>query len=211
MSIRLRRGGAYLADLDTLRRLVEANGPRPTMLPVTVVHPESAHTIDVYLNLAYEGDRARPRPPASLCVLGWRNGQGAWHFRVPGVASLPDALIPGGCTGSYAGLGHPHELPALTNADLGRDVAALATYAGRPLDQALRDSLARMIVVVSEALRFDSVAAGVSAILAMDGSFRPHAGTLRAWDGHTLGMGRVSPWFSRAQEPSGSGGGTSLQ
>jgi len=25
MSIRLRRGGAYLADLDTLRRLAEAN------------------------------------------------------------------------------------------------------------------------------------------------------------------------------------------
>ena len=71
--------------------------------------------------------------------------------------------------------------------------------------------LARMIVVVSEALRFDSVAAGVNAILAMDGSFRPNADTLRAWDGHTLGMGRVSPWLSRAQEPSDSGGGTSLQ
>ena len=197
MSIRLRRGGAYLADLDTLRRLVEANGPRPTMLPVTVIHPASPHTIAVYLNLAYEPDLARPRPAASLCVLGWRNGHGAWHFRVPGVASLPDALIPGGCTGSYAGLGHPHTLPALTNADLGRDVAALAAYAGRPLDQALRDSLARMIVVVSEALRFDSVAAGVDAILTMDGSFRPNADTLRAWDGHTLGAGCVAPWFRR--------------
>jgi hypothetical protein len=62
-----------------------------------------------------------------------------------------------------------------------------------------------MIVVVSEALRFDSVAAGVNAILAMDGSFRPNAATLRAWDGHTLAAGRVSPWLLRAQEPSDSG------
>jgi hypothetical protein len=197
MSIRLRRGGAYLADLDTLRHLVEANGPRPTILPVTVTHPASARGVDVYLNLAHEPDPARPRPAASLCVLGWRNGQGAWHFHVPGIASLPDALIPGGYTGSYAGLGHPHELPTLTNADLGHDVAALAAYAGRPLDQGLRDSLARMIVVVSEALRFDSVAAGVNAVLVMDGSFRPNPATLRTWDGHTLGAGLVAPWYQR--------------
>ena len=197
MSIRLRRGGAYLADLNTLRRLVEANGPRTTILPVTITHPASAGHVDVYLNLAHEPDAARPRPAASLCVLGWRNEHGAWHFHVPGVASLPDALIPGGCTGTYAGLGHPHELPALTNADLGHDVAALAAYAGRPLDQALRDSLARLIIVVSEALRFDSVAAGVNAVLGMDGSFRPNHVTLRAWDGHTLGTGDVSPWHQR--------------
>ena len=194
MTLRLRRGGAYLADLDLLRRLAVANGPRAAVLPVAVSHPASAGRFELYLNLAYEPDAARPAPAASLCVLGWRNDQGAWHYRVPGVDSLPDALVPGAYSGSYAGLGYPDELPALTNTDLGRDVARLAAYAGRPLDTRLRASLARMSVVVSEALRWDSVAAGVNAILVMDGSFRPGLSTLRGWDGHTLGAGRVAPW-----------------
>lgn len=197
MPIRLRRGGVYLADLKLLRRQVEANGPAATILPVAISHPNADGNLDLYLNLAFEPDRSRPQPAASLCVLGFRNDCGAWHFGVPGVASLPDALIPGGYPGSYAGLGHPHDLPALSNADLGNDVAALAAYAGQPLDTALRDSLARMIVVASEALRFDSVAAGVNAVLVSEGSFRPNLATLRAWDGHTLGVGQVSPYRQR--------------
>jgi hypothetical protein len=187
MPLRLRRGGAYLADLAILRRQALTNGIRPTVLPVTISHPATPERFQVYLNLAYEADPQRPPPPASLCLLGLRNGHGAWHFQVPGIDSLPDARFPNGSGGSYAGLGYLHELPALSDADLGEDVVALATYGGRPLDGTLRASLARTIVVVSEALRFDSVAAGVNAVLVREGSFRPRLATLRAWDGHGLG------------------------
>lgn len=188
MLLRLRRGGAYLADLNVLRRRAAANGLLPTVLPLAICHPAAPESFQVYLNLAYEADPQRPPPPASLCLLGLRNGHGAWHFRVPGIDSLPDARFPNGSAGSYARLGYLDELPALSDLALGQDVASLAAYAGRPLDQALRDSLARTIVVVSEAMRFDSVAAGVNAVLVREGSFRPRLATLRAWDGHGLGL-----------------------
>lgn len=187
MPIRLQAGGAYLSDMRTLRGQIEANGPRATALPVTISHPASPDGFDLYLNLAYEPDSSLPRPAASLNVLGFRNAKGAWHFKAPGICSLPAALIPGGYDGSYAGFGHEHELPPLSNGDLGSDVAALAAYAGEPIAQSLQDSLVRMIVVVSEAARFYSVTAGVNSVLVNEGSFRPKLSTLRAWSGHTLG------------------------
>jgi hypothetical protein len=84
MFIRLRRGGACVAGLDSLRRHVAANGPRTTLLPVTISHPANTGRFDVYLNPAHEPDAARPRPATLRAWDGHMLGSGQvspWHQR----------------------------------------------------------------------------------------------------------------------------------
>lgn len=191
--LRLQRGGAYTSDITSLRRDVRANGTAAALALVTVSHPLAAHTVDLSINLAYEPNGAMPPIAGSLYVVAFGNPApaGTWHFAVGGVGlPLPGALIPGGLAGSYASLGYPLGLPNLTDANLAAAVDAAATYAGAgPVAPAVLDALARLIIVSSEALRFQEVMTGVDDILGQPApaQYAPPVATIHNWGGHTLG------------------------
>lgn len=189
MPIRFQHGGAYIADIGALRNQIRANGTVAHIQAIPVSHPlQPAANLTVFVNLAYQPNGALAPANASVYLVGIGNANGNWHFNIGGVAGLPGAAFPGNPDGSYNSLGYAHPpLPNITDATLSNAVAALSGYNGGALNAALLDSLARVIVAVSEAARFSDVSGGVAGVLGNAGAYAPNLGQLHAWGGHTLG------------------------
>ncbi len=187
--IRLQHGGAYTADISSLRAQIRANGTNPVLAVVTVSHPLAAQTVDLQLNLAYQPNSALPPINGSLYTVAFGNTHGTWHFNVGAIGvPLPGALLPGALGGDYASLGYPMGLPNITDANLLAAVNAIAGYAGAaPVPPAVLDAMTRLIITVSEAVRFDEVCAGLNSVLGNLSTFVPPVVQIHNWGGHTLG------------------------
>lgn len=188
--IRFQHGGAYSSDINALRDQIRANGTHLNIQAIQLQHPlQPAANLSVHINLAYQPNGALVPANASLYTVGIGNPHGIWHFTIAGLGALPGAAFPGANDGSYGALGYPHApLPAITDANLANAIAALSGYAGTPLNPGLSDNLVRVIVAVSESVRFSEVRAGVESVLTNPAAtYVPNLATLHAWGGHTLG------------------------
>lgn len=187
--MRLQHGGAYTSDIRALRSQIRANGTAPNLGVVTISHPETRNTVDVHINLAYQSNSQLPPINGSLYTVAFGNLQGIWHFNVGAIGVvLPGHPFPGLLDGSYTSLGYAHSLPNITNANLLNAVETVSHYAGAaPVGANVRNDMARLIIAVNEAVRFNQVEAGVNGVLGNNGNYAPPVATIHNWGGHTLG------------------------
>lgn len=189
MIMRLQRGGAYRSDIGQLRSQIRANGTLPNIGIISVSHPNSGNTVDLHINLAYQPNSSQPPINGSLYTVAFGNNNGIWHFNVGAIGVvLPGAPIPGALGGDYASLGYALALPNITDANLLAAINAVSNYAGiAPVPQPVLDGLARLIIAVNEAARFNEVEAGIDSILGNAGLYAPPFVTIHNWGGHILG------------------------
>jgi hypothetical protein len=187
--IRLQSGGAYSSDIRALRAGIRANGTLQNIQPVTITHQNNNNTVILHVNLAYQPNSQLQPINASLYAVGFANTNGAWFFNT-GLNLGAVQMIPGNLDGSYRSLNNPLGLPAITNENLANAVASVSAYNGTaPVPVALLDDLARLIIAVNEAARFDSVEAGIDGALrnAPSVPYQPPVQIIHNWGGHTLG------------------------
>jgi len=189
MAIRLMRGGAYTSDINTLRGLIRANGTLANLHVATISHPLTVNTVDVHINMAYQSNSNLPAINGSLYAVAFGNPAGIWHFTVGAIGvALPGVAFPGALAGSYASLGYAMALPAITDANLAAAINAVHGYnGGAPVGAAVLDGMTRLIIAMSEAVRFSSVTEGVGGVLGNANNFAPPVAQIHAWGGHTLG------------------------
>nr|WP_320049647.1 ribosome-inactivating family protein [uncultured Desulfuromonas sp.] len=187
--MRLQHGGAYTSDISAFRGQIRQNGTLANVGIVNVSHPQSANTVDLYINLAYQANSNFPPINGSLYTVAFGNNNGIWHFNVGAIGvALPGAAIPGALAGDYASLGYPLALPAITDANLLAAVNSVSNYAGAaPVPAPVLDGLTRLIIAVNEAARFDQVESGIDGILGNGGVYPPPVATIHNWGGHILG------------------------
>jgi len=187
--MRLQRGGAYTSDIRSLRNQIRANGTLPNINVVTVSHPLSNHTVDLYLNMAYQPNSHFPPINGSLYVVAFGNTNNIWHFAVGAIGViLPGNPIPGGLTGDYGSLGYALGLPNINDASLRDAVDDVAAYNGAgPVPANVLDGLTRLIIAVSEAVRIDSVEKGIDGVLGNFSNYPPPVAQIHNWGGHLLG------------------------
>jgi hypothetical protein len=187
--MRLQHGGAYTSDIRALRAQIRANVTNPILGIITISHPLTANTVDLYINLAYEPNSNFPPINGSLYTVAFGNLAGIWHFNVGAIGvGLPGFAIPGALAGDYASLGYPLGLPNITDANLLAAVNAVSGHAGvAPILAPVRDGIARLIIAVNEAARFDEVESGINSVLGNVGNYAPPVVTIHNWGGHILG------------------------
>lgn len=187
--MRLQHGGAYTADISSLRAQIRANGTNPVLGIVTVSHPLAAQTVDLYLNLAYQPNSAFSPINGSLYTVAFGNANGVWHFNVGAIGvALPGVAIPGALGGDYNSLGYPMGLPNITDATLLAAINSVAGYAGAaPVPVPVLDGMTRLIITVSEAARFSEVGTGINSVLGNVSVFVPPVVQIHNWGGHILG------------------------
>lgn len=188
MPVRLKSGGAYTADISSLCRQIRVNGTLPNLQAVTISHPGTAFTVDLHINMAYQPNSNLPPINGALYAVAFSNAAGTWHFNVGAIGvALPGVPFPGGIDGSYASLGYAMGLPAITDANLSAAINAVHGYAGGVVGAPVLDGMARLIIAVNEATRFDAVKSGVDSVLGNAGSYAPPVATIHNWGGHIIG------------------------
>jgi hypothetical protein len=187
--MRLQRGGAYTSDIRRLRAQIRANGTVLTIATIAISHPNTVNTVNLYMNLAYEPNSNCPPINSSLYAVAFGNPNGIWHFNVGAIGvALPGVLFPGALTGSYASLGYPLVLPNIADLSLLNAVQAVHGYAGAaPVGAPVLDGMARLIIAVNEAVRFNQVEMGVNDVLGNANNYAPPVATIHNWGGHFLG------------------------
>jgi hypothetical protein len=187
--MRLQRGGAYTSDISLLRSQIRANGTIPNIQIVTVSHPLSVNTVDLHINLAYQPNSNLPPINGSLYTVAFGNANGIWNFNVGAIGvALPGVPFPGALVGNYPSLGYNLGLPNITDANLSAAVDAVAGYAGAaPVPAQVLDGMARLIIAVNEAVRFDSVESGIDGVLGNGVNYPPPVNTIHGWGGHSIG------------------------
>ena len=197
MEIRLQHGGAYTTAIGKLRDMVRANGTKPTLVPVTITHPRSSDRVDLYINMAFEANSQTPPITASLYTVAVRNANGTWRFDISSVtwgALANAALFPGKPDGSYKSLGYVNALPDISDETLAQAVNNVAHYKGTgPIPSGVRVGITRLIIAVSEAVRFSGVEAGIAAVLGKPkATYTPPTDDIHNWGGHVLGAGKTT-------------------
>ena len=184
--LRLSKDGSYKSDLQTIRNAIRGNGTHQNLVEIDLTIPSVA-SIKVFLNFAFQSNGSMPASDASLYLLafnGAANTQWRFNITVPGLP-IPGTQLP--MDGSYLSLGYPAPgpLPTITKPNLENAVQNISRFTG-PVTDAIRTDLARVIITVSEAIRFQSVEVGI--LSALDGkNYEPDGVQIRNWGGHKLG------------------------
>lgn len=190
--MRLLHGGAYTSDIRALRAQIRANGTMPTIGIINISHPQTANTVDLHINIAYQPNSNLLPINGSLYTVAFGN-PAIWHFNVGAIGvALPGQAIPGALAGDYGSLGYPLALPNITDANLLAAINAVSNYAGAaPVPPAVLNGITRLIIAVNEAVRFDDVEGGINSVLgnpgSNPGSYSPPVATIHNWGGHILG------------------------
>ncbi len=190
MDLRLLKGGAYFSDLNKIRDAVRTNGTNVNCQHINVIHPNGVQ-VTLHMNMAYQANSAVPPAASSLYVVGFTNTAGQQFalnllpFPCPAFQAASLALHQ---DGSYASLGYAHGFPNLSDATLFNSVAVVANVANVASFRLVqRNALAILIITVSEAVRFGSVASGMNSILGNLGHYLPDWNMIHNWGGHSLG------------------------
>jgi hypothetical protein len=188
--MRLSKGGAYTSDIATLRNTIRSNGTLQNLQAVTVSHPGANITVNLYINLAFQPNG--PGINASLYTVAFQNPHGIWNFDIQGVQPPPNSHpFPGNLTGDYASLGYPENpLPNISNQNLLQAIQDIYNYTGvAPVPPETLNGMARLIITVNEAVRFNDVETGIDNILGNDNPppYTPPYDLIHNWNTHTIG------------------------
>lgn len=186
--LRLIPGGIYNSDVEVIRNSIKINGDKVCSHSIVVSHPEGV-SIALQINFALELNAKNPPKEASLNILGFTTNSGR---------KLRFNIDPFPCTeftigaqtletnGSYKSLGHPMELPKITDNNLLESIKILANYNGSTIKEPELDAVCRLIIATSESIRFSSVAKGINSILGTEAVFSPNSFEIIGWGGHSV-------------------------
>ena len=184
--LRLSKDGSYKSDLQAIRNAIRANGTRQNLVEIDLTVPPGPWA-KVFLDFAFQSNGAMPASDGSLYLLAFKGAvDSQWRFNM----TIPDLPVPGiilPMNGSYLSLGYPlpDPLPTITKPNLDNAVQNISRFAGE-VNAAIKTDLARVIIAVSEAIRFRDVEVGI--LSALDGQdYVPNGVQIRNWGGHTLG------------------------
>ena len=178
-----------MSDLDVIIHSIKTNGNAKKCNTIIVSHPDCV-SLKLYMNFALEQNSKNPPTKASLTVLGFENSSGKkFNFKMEPFpcdefareAQTIDLDV------SYKNMGYSMELPKITNLNLLESINNLNAYNGsREIGRLEIDSIAKMLIITSEAIRFSSVAKGVSSILENEVAFTPNLFEIIGWGGHSI-------------------------
>ena len=101
-------------------------------------------------------------------------------------------MEPGGWLVAASNLGElsPREFDGLllNDANLQNSIQSLQAYTGGVYTPVFLNSLTRLIIASSEALRLTSVGTGVAGVLGNASNYAPNWAAVHSWGGHTLGF-----------------------
>lgn len=194
LKLRLTTDQSYQSDLSKIRDAIRKNGTRATLAEITLTDVDANVAVTLYVNFAFQSNSQCARSTASIYTLAFGNPHGQWHFNfsVPGIA-LPGPVFPGNMDGSYHSL-NSDQLPDITKDNILAAVQAVFHYRGGATNNVFRQNLARLIIITSEAIRFNSVEVGVfgqikkaTDEIEKQAGFAPPNEQIHKWGGHTLG------------------------
>lgn len=190
------KNDSYKTDLSKIRDRIRQNGTLEKIEWITIKSPRTDKKVALALNIAFEPNNNKTAPDGSLYVFGFSavNLLGEIHHpyffsiadRDVGVANSGQRLPK--INGSYTSLGYPHTLPIITEANLIDSIENLAKYRGE-VNQLVnvKMGLARLIIALSEAIRFCEVKEGVNSVLAAkDNTYTPNSTLIHNWGGHKI-------------------------
>jgi hypothetical protein len=180
VQLRLTTGSDYQDDLAALRDTIRRNGTRATRHAVDLVIDDDAGAprVSLLLNLAWQAAKNGPAVDASLYTLGFVGQSGmAFVFDIrPFPGGTPTGATALGGDGSYGWLGYATgPLPAINPSNLHQAVWTLSKV--RPADASkfapFKPDLTRLVIALSEALRFARTAHAIAGLL--DGTLATYA------------------------------------
>jgi len=191
MKIRLRKTGEYIADIEKLRSQIRINGTKAQLCIITISHPYTAQKVYMHLNLAFDTNPNNERINGSLYAVAFGNEYGTWHFNVGNIGvDLPGKVFPNNIKGSYKSLGFAEQLPVVSDANLVQAIEDVSRFKGEAtVPEKVKDGMARLIVAISEAARFDKIMNDINRVLAdRDVKYLPPFKLIHNWGGHVLGV-----------------------
>lgn len=187
--LRLESDRVYLLDLQTIINSVKINGNKATCDSVIVSHPKGAEIL-LHMNFGLEQNVKNPPAVASLNILGFKtqNGQEFIFKDVPfSCDKIEKNAQKLAINGSYKSLGYAMSLPLITDANLFESIVLLNKIGNADeIGQQEYDALARLIIILSGAIRFATVANGINNILGNSNTFSPNLFELIGWGGHSI-------------------------
>ena len=187
----LAKNGVYTSDLKTIIDDIRKNGTEPKCHTITISHPKGI-AIELYMNFALEQNRNNPPKNASLNILGFKtNTNDEFVFDIN---PFPCSEFSKNATkilinGSYRSMGYPMDLPVITDSNLHQSIEILNNFKiANEIQKKELDALTRLIITISEAVRFSSVAIGINSVLGNDTSFTPNSFEIIGWGGHSISM-----------------------
>jgi hypothetical protein len=187
--LRLDSKGIYISDIQTIINSIKLNGNKVTCDSINVSHPNGAE-ITLLMNFGLETNSKNPPIIASLNILGFKtkNNQEFIFNIVP--FPCEETTIKAeklSVNGTYKSLGFGMKLPVITDKNLFESINILNNVKNsKDIGQAEYDSIARLIITLSEATRFSSVANGINSVLGNENSFSPNLFEIIGWGGHSL-------------------------
>lgn len=193
MDIHLRKGGAYVSDIDNLRNRIRENGTMPQLCVITISHPQTPRTVNMHLNLAFDANPNNEGINGSLYTVAFGNENGIWHFNVGNIGvALPGQVFPNNINGSYRSLGFAGQLPVISDGNLKQAIEDVSRFDGDDDVAVLgkvNAGMARLIVAISEAARFNKVMNDINRVLAgWTTEYHPPVDRIRNWGGHVIGV-----------------------
>jgi hypothetical protein len=191
MDIRLRKTGEYIADIESLRTRIRVNGTTAQLCIITISHPHTARTVNMHLNLAFDTNSNNKRINSSLYAVSFGNENGIWHFNVGNIGvALPGQVFPNNINGSYKSLGFAEQLPVVSDANLKQAIEDVSRFnGGNAVPPKVKAGMARLIVAISEAARFNKIVNDINSVLAgRTTEYEPPVDRIRNWGGHVIGV-----------------------
>jgi len=187
--LRLNSNRIYTSDLKTIIDSIKMNGNNAKCHSITLSHPKGVE-IALFMNFALEQNSYNPPTNASLKILGFKIKNGnEFLFNInpfPCQNSNKNAQKIA-IDGTYKSLGFPMELPKITAVNLFESIVILNNYdTVRPIEKKECEAITRLIIATSEAIRFSSVANGISSVLENDTAFTPNSFEIIGWGGHSM-------------------------
>ncbi|MFK0573534.1 ribosome-inactivating family protein [Endozoicomonas sp.] len=147
-------------------------------------------SVRFFINFAFSANTSYSSVNGSLYTLGFGNRAGVFCFDLDGDLlsgiSGPRNIMQN-IDGSYRSLGFLHGLPEIDYADLISAVVELSEFnADRGRMNAIRGSLARLIIAINEAIRFDMVANAIDQVI-RGTHYRPPCRLIHNWGGSFIG------------------------
>lgn len=186
--VRFKKGGSYSSDIQKIRSLIRQNGSLNNIATITVSHDKlPGTTVNLFMNLAFQPNSHYPVPNASLYIVAFQNALNTYQFDiVPAVPGTPAGVLLDQ-DGSYGSFGHNNDLPSISDHTLQQALTAVNGYDGGLPNQNVLNGLARLVIAVAEAVRFDEVCDGVEKAVSKDDTYNPPYNTIHNWGGRFIG------------------------
>lgn len=179
----------YTSNIQTVINSVKLNGNKATCDSIDVSHPDGAEII-LLMNFGLKTNSNNPPIIASLNILGFKTKNNQEFIFNIDTFPCEETTIKSeksSVNGTYKSLGLGMKLPIITDKNLFDSITILNNVKNSAeIGQVEYDSIARLIITLSEVTRFSSVVNGINSVLGNENSFSPNLFKIIGWGGHSI-------------------------